>query len=228
MRHPLYMGLSCLCLVFTMIIASEFTLTISNVAASPSDRPADDASGASDQPADSVDTQIASILDRPLFAPDRRGPPAPKVPDQSAGPAARAAPEITGRLGGITIGPGDVKQAVFERGDGEKPLVVKEGDDVDGWTVSSIESDKVVLTSTFGQRELQPTFGTPGDAPPPRNKPSAARDTPGPEALATSPAQPSPAAHRIPARPTPPGVGRPFPGMNPRQRDPASNPAMRR
>ena len=149
------MGIGGLCLILSVIIASEFNLAISDVAASPSDRAADDAAGAADQAPDDVDTQVASILERPLFAPDRRGPPAPKTADQGAGAANRAAPEITGRLGGITIGPGDDKEAVFERGEGEKPLVVKEGDDVDGWTVSSIEPDKVVLTSTFGQREIQ-------------------------------------------------------------------------
>jgi hypothetical protein len=222
------MVLGGLCLILIMIIASEFNLTISGVAAAPSDRPADDTSGAVDQSADDVDTQVASILDRPLFAPDRRGPPAPKAPDQSAGPAGRAAPEITGRLGGITLGPGDDKEAVFERGDGEKPLVVKEGDDVDGWTVSSIESDKVVLTSTFGQRELQPTFGSPGDAPQPRTRPAAQRDVAGPAALVNPPVQLPSAARRAPPRPMPPGIGRPFPGMNPRQRNPPPNPAMRR
>jgi hypothetical protein len=227
MRRPLYLGIGGLCLLLAMIIASEFNLTISDVAASPSDRPADDATGAVDQAPDDVDTQIASILDRPLFAPNRRGPPAPKTPDQSSGSAGRAAPEITGRLGGITIGPGDDKEAVFERGEGEKPLVVKEGDDVDGWTVSSIEPDKVVLTSTFGHREIQPTFGDPTDAPLPRSKPSPQKEVAGADLPAAPPVQPPPAARRVPPRPTPP-AGHPFPGMNPRQRNPASNPAMRR
>jgi hypothetical protein len=218
------MGMGGLCLILALIIASEFNLTISDVAASPSDRPADDVTGAVEQASDDVDTQIASILERPLFAPDRRGPPAPKTPDQSAGQAASAAPEITGRLGGITIGPGEDKEAVFERGEGEKPLVVKEGDDVDGWTVSSIESDKVVLTSTFGQREIQPTFGDPTAAPLPRNKSKDA----GADVAAAPPVDPPPSARRVPPRPAPPSVRHALPGTNPRQRNPASNPAMRR
>jgi hypothetical protein len=228
MRHPLYMAVGGVCLILAVIIAAEFNLTISDVAASPSDQPTGEVAAGGDQAPDDVDTQVASILDRPLFAPDRRGPPAPKAADQAAGPADRAAPEIRGRLGGITIGPGDDKQAVFERGEGEKPLVVKEGDDVDGWTVSSIEPDKVVLTSTFGQREIQPTFGTPGDAPQPRNKPSSPKEVAGVESPVNPPIQPPPASRRVPPRAMPPGVGQPFPGINPRARRPAPTPAMRR
>jgi hypothetical protein len=226
MRRPLYMAIGGVCLVLAVIIAAEFNLTINNVAASPTDRPGEDAAAGGDPAPDDADTQIASILDRPLFAPDRRGPPPPKT-DQAAGPVGKAAPEITGRLGGITIGPGEDKEAVFERGEGEKPLVVKEGDDVDGWTVSSIEPDKVVLTSTFGQREIQPTFGASGETPPPRNKSSSQKEVAGTDSPAPL-AQPPAGNRRVPPRIGPPGVAPPFPGPNPRAHNAVTNPAMRR
>jgi hypothetical protein len=227
MRRPLYMAVGGVCLILAGIIAAEFNLTINNVAASPAGQAGEDAAVGDDAAPDDADTQVASILERPLFAPDRRGPPPPKTADQAAGPVGKAAPEITGRLGGITIGPGEDKEAVFERGEGEKPLVVKEGDDVDGWTVSSIEPDKVVLTSTFGQREIQPTFGASAEAPPPRNKPSSQKqavDTDSP----AQPAQPPAGNRRVPPRTVPPGVAPPFPGTNPRAHNTATNPAMRR
>jgi hypothetical protein len=221
------MAVGGLCLILAVIIAAEFNLTVNDVAASPTARPGEDAATGNDPAPDDADTQIVSILERPLFAPDRRGPPPPKTADQAAGPTGKAAPEITGRLGGITIGPGDDKEAVFERGEGEKPLVVKEGDDVDGWTVSSIEPDKVVLTSTFGQREIQPTFGASGEAPP-RNKSSSQKEVAGTDSPAAPPAQPPAGNRRMPPRMVPPGVVPPFPGTNPRAHNPATNPAMRR
>jgi hypothetical protein len=227
MRRPIYTAIGGVCLILAVIIAAEFNLKINNVAASPTDRPGEDAAAGDDPAPDDPDTQIASILERPLFAPDRRGPPPPKNADQAAGPAGKAAPEITGRLGGITIGPGEDKEAVFERGEGEKPLVVKEGDDVDGWTVSTIEADKVVLTSTFGQREIQPTFGASGETPPPRNKLSSQKQAADTESPAP-PAQPSTGNRRVPPRTVPPGITPPFPGTNPRVHNPATNPAMRR
>ncbi len=228
MRRPLYMAVGGLCLVLAGIIAAEFNLKIDKVAASPTDQAAADSAAGDDQTPDDADTQIASILERPLFAPDRRGPPPPKA-DQPIGSAAgRAAPEITGRLGGITIGPGEDKEAVFERGEGEKPLVVKEGDDVDGWTVSSIEADKVILTSTFGQREIQPTFGASGEAPPPRTKPAFQKEAAGTDSPVTPPVQPPPGNRRMPPRPVAPSIARRVPGTNPLAHNPATNPAMRR
>jgi hypothetical protein len=55
----------------------------------------------------------------------------------------------------MTIGPDD-RQALFAR-DGGGVLAVREEQQIDGWTVTSIDSEKVVLNSDFGERVLHPT-----------------------------------------------------------------------
>jgi hypothetical protein len=57
--------------------------------------------------------------------------------------------------------PGD-REALFAR-QNDKPLAVKPGGQVDGWTVKDIENDRVILTSAFGQRVLEPSKGLPGE-----------------------------------------------------------------
>jgi hypothetical protein len=208
MKHPLYMAMGGVCLVLAAIIVFELSVSISDIAASHGEGQ-QVASGDGDQPVDDADAMTASILERPIFAPDRRGPPAPKNADSALSSADKSAPEIHGRLEGVTIGPGDERQAVFARGEGEKPLVVREGDDVDGWTVSSIESGRVLLTSTFGQRTVEPTFGAAGETPVPTpHKTSAAKDIVGAEGT-----QPGPGNRRAPLRPVP-GAATPAPGAN--------------
>lgn len=227
MKRPLYLAVGGLCLVLFAIVVIELVLPISNVAASTGDRSVDQVVGDGAVTGD-IDSLVAAILERPLFAPDRRGPPAPKNQDEIARPADRSAPEITGRLGGITIGPEDEREAVFMRGDGEKPLVVKEGDDVDGWTVSSIQPGHVLLTSAFGQREIQPTFGTPGDAPV-HPRPQAAKETAGPQAqTGNPPAQPLANRRAPPPRSPFPGTARPSSGATPMAHRPPPLPAARR
>jgi hypothetical protein len=109
-----------------------------------------------------TDALIAAIHDRPLFAPGRR-PPAPPVEEKAdAEPAVKTPPELRGRLAGVTLGLQDGRRAVFARM-GEKPTVVKEGDEIDGWTVSSIEATQVVLTSSFGEKIVKPTPALAGE-----------------------------------------------------------------
>lgn len=208
MKHPLYMAVGGVCLVLAAVIIFELSVKISDVAASLGEGQ-QAAAGSDDQPVEDADAMIASILERPIFSPDRRGPPAPKNADSALSSSERSAPEIRGRLEGVTIGPGEERRAVFARGEGEKPLIVREGDDVDGWTVSSIESGRVLLTSTFGQRTVEPAFGTAGEVPMPiPHKASAARDIVGADGT-----QPGPGNRRAPLRPVP-GAAPPGPGAN--------------
>ncbi len=87
----------------------------------------------------------ATILERPLFSRGRR--PAPDA--DTATPALRA------RLAGVMFGP-QTSEALFAR-DGEKPLVLTEQQEIEGWTVTAITADGVVLTSALGERVLKPT-----------------------------------------------------------------------
>jgi hypothetical protein len=177
MTRTLYLATGGLCLCLAIIVCVELNLTISEVEASPSAA----VGGAQDQPADSaakvdLDARTAEILDRPLFTASRRPPPVAEATEKDDGPTGPAEPVLTSRLGGVMIGPDEEREAVFAR-DGDKPLAVREGDQIEGWTVASITPDGVVLTSAFGDRTIEPAFGPIGGsarpAPPaPRRNPN--------------------------------------------------------
>jgi hypothetical protein len=101
-----------------------------------------------------ADAMATEILKRPLFS-EGRLPPQPKILKA----AAPEPPKLQGRLAGVMLQP-DLKQALFTR-PGGKPMAVKEGDVIDGWTVGKIEIDSVTLTSAFGQQIVKPTRGAP-------------------------------------------------------------------
>jgi hypothetical protein len=42
---------------------------------------------------------------------------------------------------------------------GRRPISVRVGGEIDGWTIVSIESDRVLLSSAFGERTVEPTNG---------------------------------------------------------------------
>jgi hypothetical protein len=191
MTRTLYYAVGAVCACLAIVIAAEFDWTVAPVAASPAEPPSpsppatDDAAAPPD-----LDAMIGDILERPLFTASRHPPPGPVAEERESGPAPRTAPVLTGRLGGTMIGPDDEREAIFAR-EGEKPLAVRVGDEIDGYTVHAIEADRVVLTSDFGERTVEPSFGGAGEGA------SAVR----------------PAARRNPAI-VPPGPGAP-PGLIP-------------
>ena len=160
-----------LSLSLTAIIAVEILSPVSDVAALP--RPVAESRqlpGDLMGPPFDADKLIAEILDRPLFTPGRHPPEAQA--DAASEEEEKKPPELQSRLAGVMIRP-DESEALFAR-DGEKPVAVGEGDEIDGWTVDTIEADRVVLTSDFGEKILQPTpeertTAIPA-APPARNK----------------------------------------------------------
>jgi hypothetical protein len=101
---------------------------------------------------------VNAILTRPLFSPDRR-------PTGVATAAAGGRSEADGlpRLTGVLVGPFG-RHAIFARS-GEKPLVVAEGDKINGWTVRSIDIDTVKINGSDGVMTLHPSFGAFGLAP---------------------------------------------------------------
>lgn len=99
-----------------------------------------------------VDALIAGILARPLFSPSRQ-PPDTTAREQSA-KTEREPLQLPGRLEGTAILPGE-REALFAQAGG-KPLAVKEGQDIDGWTVASIAADRVVLKSADGEQIVTP------------------------------------------------------------------------
>jgi hypothetical protein len=135
-----------------------------------------------------ADAMVAEVLKRPLFT-EGREPPQPKI--VKAPPP--EPPKLQGRLAGVVLQP-DFKQALFTR-PGGKPMAVKEGDVIDGWTVGKIEDDQVTLTSAFGQQVVKPTHGAPEEINAPSVRPVAKR--PAPARIVPQPQQ------AVPGRPVP-------------------------
>jgi len=96
-----------------------------------------------------ADAMVAEIIKRPLFT-ARREPPQVRV--VKAEP-----PRLQGRLAGVMM-EADLRESLFSR-PGARPVAVKEGDTIDGWTVQKIETDSVRLTSAFGEQVVRPTNG---------------------------------------------------------------------
>jgi len=107
---------------------------------------------------DRADRMVAEILKRPLFTPGRQ-PPEVKI-------AKAEPPKLQGRLAGVVLRP-DLREALFTR-PGGRPISVKEGEVVDGWTAAKIEAGQVVLTSSFGEQIVKLTNGTPDEITPGR------------------------------------------------------------
>ena len=102
-----------------------------------------------------VDALAKEILDRPLFSSDRRPAPEPPSPEELA---RLQPPVLKSHLTGISILP-DTRLALFV-GDGNKYQSLKEGDDIDGFKVRTIETDHVTLASSFGEQIVRPAKGT--------------------------------------------------------------------
>lgn len=92
---------------------------------------------------------LDNILARPLFAATRRPVAAP------SGPA--PTPASLPRLAGILVN-GGVRSAIFAGSGGAKPVVVREGAQIGGYTVQSIEPGQVTLAGTGGAQVVRPTF----------------------------------------------------------------------
>lgn len=181
---------------FGLVIALEVILPlVDNVTAAPADKhnaAVDPAPQAIAPPEAALDDSIHTILERPLFAPDRRA-----IAEQAAGEQQAAAPTpppLPDRLAGVMLGP-DEREALFSS-PGQKPVAVAVGGAIGGWTVSTIELDRVVLTSAFGERVLAPAHDGHIDA-------AAVPRVPAPPALPAAQSSPPPAAAspRLQSRP---------------------------
>ena len=109
------------------------------------------------------ETIVAVILERPLFTPGRHPPPTVSFAPIAETPE-EAPRQLRGRLAGVTIRPG-VREALFMR-EGQKPLALNVGGEIDGWRISAIEPDRVTLSSPSGSQTIKPT-NDPGAVHPP-------------------------------------------------------------
>lgn len=118
--------------------------------------------------ADDSDAWVATILARPLFAPDRRLPAAAAAP--TVGPAALP------RLSGVLVSLSD-RFAIFADTDG-KFSIVREGGRAGPWLVMAIAPDEVTVLGPGGKQVLRPHFRSGPDGIAAKAAPGALR-TPG-------------------------------------------------
>lgn len=100
-------------------------------------------------------TTFAAIIERPLFSPSRR----PRSEETPIAPT----PILDFSLLGVVISTGE-PLALVKPGAGGEPVRVKEGEGISGWTVSRIESDRILVRHGGMERELRLDFAAP--APP--------------------------------------------------------------
>jgi len=176
------------CGIFAVVILVElYSGADDNVAAATIPSRADDAPVVAQAHPPPLDDTVAMILARPLFSPTRRSP-------ESSGPTVSGLTDK--RLAGIVIGP-DRRLAIFAVS-GAKPLVLTEGETVDGWRIENITPGEISLRGPSGSETLQPRFD-PNLVPPPRSQPPAA-------AGARPPVQPGRGASAAPVKSgAPPG-----------------------
>jgi hypothetical protein len=149
-------------------------------------------------PSPNLDAMVTEILERPLFSPSRQA--ASEAPDEAPAEEEKEPPKMPGRLAGVAVLP-EVREALFER-DGEKPIVVKEGQEIEGWTVASIRSDQVVLRNAQGEQIVKPADGAG------IRRAAAARRSPAQvQAQARRPGPGKPAGPVIPAKAAPAAAG---------------------
>jgi hypothetical protein len=211
-QHTARLALLAFCIGLAGIIVGEQVLSVAVVEASTAyAEPM--APAASPPPAVDTDAIVAKILERPLFTASRRAPRPPEAP----APPPPTAPELKARLAGMLVGPDD-KQALFAR-EGGAVVAVREQQEIDGWTVTAIDIDKVVVSSTFGERVLQPTPGAAGAALRSGARGATPQRRPNPtQSAGSAPNQPArPNIAPAPAMPGRPPVGNlKAPGNNPR------------
>lgn len=117
--------------------------------------------------------EIAAILARPLFAPDRRPPPPPAPPAAAPPPDPLANIQIQGIFSGKNAG-------ILARVDG-KVRRIKINDSVGPWTLKSIEGRDVTFGQGDEKRQLRLAYAR-LDAPIPKAVDANARPAPAPVA----------------------------------------------
>jgi len=142
-----------------------------------------------------IDAMVAEILARPLFSSSRMAAPV-AMPEEEVVVEKKEPPKLLARLTGVTLGP-DAREALFQR-DGDQAVPLKVGGEIDGWKVSSIQFDQVVLSSEFGTQVVKLTSAPPDpndeDVPvvPKRAVPAQAGNAKGANPIAIGAAKPVP------------------------------------
>ena len=120
-------------------------------------------------PAMPTKSRFAEIVDRPLFSSSRRA--------EIAGMPVAATQSMGYSLLGVVISMGD-PIALLKPDAGGEPLRARQGDDISGWRVARIESDRVVILHDQVEQELHMDFAAPAPLPPAVQPPGNAEPMP--------------------------------------------------
>jgi hypothetical protein len=88
---------------------------------------------------------LRASRERPLFSPTRRPPPPPPVAERRPEPPAPPPPPPNIALYAVVVD-GDEARAVVRAAPGADVVRVRAGDDIGGWTVARIETQRLVLS----------------------------------------------------------------------------------
>ena len=88
--------------------------------------------------------RLSAIVERPLFAPNRRPPPPASI---TMPPSPPEPPSLT--LLGVVIDAGGAR-AIVQAGPGNQIMRVRVGDEISGWKVTDIEPRQLVLSLDSG------------------------------------------------------------------------------
>ena len=98
---------------------------------------------------------LTETVDRPLFSPDRRPPEPPagaeQVPEAAVAASTSPAPTLT--LSAVIIEPGS-RLALLKAASSVTLVRKREGESLEGWTVTEIRPDGVTLTRGENRHEL--------------------------------------------------------------------------
>jgi len=105
-----------------------------------------------------ADAVVQDVLARPLFTPNRQPSARSSAKAQGASDAFRR------RLTGVAIGPA-IRKAVFAGEGRDKPVVVAEGEALDGWTVDSVSAGAVTVRAGNASQIVEIAKPKSGDGP---------------------------------------------------------------
>jgi general secretion pathway protein N len=113
---------------------------------------------------------FSDIVERPLFSPTRRPPAEGTVTIQSP------EPELDITLVGIIIS-AEEEIAIIKPKDGSQFLRLSEGDNFRGWTLDSIEPDRLTFRRGEVEEHIELTYDEPPPVKKPRRRKRKTRDT---------------------------------------------------
>jgi hypothetical protein len=162
-QRQLRLGLAVLCVGLASVVVTEISVAAFGAVA-PLSRETSAAPRVEMPLLPDIDSMVSEILKRPLFSSNRL--PYEEIVEAEEEAGEDEPQQLKARLAGVAIRP-EGREALFEP-EGGKPVVVKEGGQIDGWTVRAIRTDQVLLSNALGDEILRPAYAPPRVRRPPQ------------------------------------------------------------